>query len=74
MERSNRTQRWRVRTPVRDAANGIDGIYASEGRVEMCKVAESTLSVYMMLTVEINFFRSQKIGRGIWKMKKFLFK
>ena len=40
----------------------------------MCKVAESTLSVYTMLTAEINFFKSQKIGRGIWKMNKFLFK
>lgn len=59
---------------MRDAANGMDRLYASEGRAEMCKVAESTLSVYTMLTAEINFFISQKIGRGIWKMNKFLFK
>ena len=59
---------------MRDAANGMDRLYASEGRAEMCKVAESTLSVYTMLTEEIKFFISQKIGRGIWKMNKFLFK
>ena len=49
----------------RDAANGVDRIYASEGRVEMCKVAESTLSVYTMLTVEINFFKNQKIANTV---------
>lgn len=49
---------------MRDAANGMTGFMHRERRVEMCKVAESTLSVYTMLTAEINFFISQKLAEA----------
>lgn len=72
VERSNCIQdsterRWK-------AANGIDRIYVPEGKSGDMQGGESALSVYRMLTAEINFSEARKIGRGIWKMNKFQFK